>query len=266
MAPRVLRFQWDPRRARYYDVVTGRLVAESEVRRALAAALVAEQAGARATAADFVAGRMNEREFLLRMRTTIKNTQLMSAFTARGGVAQMTQADYGTVGQQVRVQYNYLDQFVNDLRSGKQKLNGTLASRAVQYAKAGMQTHHRIERRAKLDAGLDEERNILHPADHCGDCPDLTGRALGGTGRMLPMDAQTDGWVPLGTLPPIGTRTCRGNDQCEIEYRQSPDLKTLTKAVLEDAERETDSAAAQGTAVRTTRTRAGRIRNERAAG
>ena len=58
---------------------------------------------------------------------------------------------------------------------------------------------------AEKRAGMTEERNFLEPdADHCQEC----------------WDEAAKGWSPLGTLIPIGERTCLTKCQCKFEYRR----------------------------------------------
>lgn len=203
MARQRLRYQWDRARARYIDTATGRAVSGAQVRRALDQALRTEQNSARALALSYANRRITLQNLHASLREMVRNVHLYSAFIAKGGQAQMTPRDYGIVGQEVRVQYGFLDGLMDDLATGKQKLDGSFTNRVGQYAGQGRKTHHRIEREVMFAAGMTEERNILHPADHCGECKFL---------RDL-------GWVPIGTLPPIGTRECRANCRCTVAYR-----------------------------------------------
>jgi hypothetical protein len=137
------------------------------------------------------------------MRQEIKRTQLSTTSLLRGGWNQMTAADYGRVGSNVRVQYHYLDGFVGDLRSGRQRMDGSFFNRAKLYPANARVTFHE-QQTAQLDAlGYTEELNVLHPAEHCVEC----------------IDARARGWVPIGTNVPIGKRQCVGNDRCSMRYR-----------------------------------------------
>jgi hypothetical protein len=111
--------------------------------------------------------------WLLEMRTLVKDVHLYSAAAAKGGWAQMAQADYGRVGQIVRKQYDYLDVFANDIANGL-PLDGRFLRRVALYGEAGRATYHDVEALEMDVRGMDEERNVLHPADHCGDCVEMT--------------------------------------------------------------------------------------------
>lgn len=142
--------------------------------------------------------------WLLEMRTLLKDVHLYSAAAAKGGWAQMAQADYGRVGQLVRTQYDYLDVFANDIANGL-PLDGRFLRRVALYGEAGRATYHVVEALEMDVRGMDEERNILHPADHCGDCIDMTEL----------------GWVKRGELIPIGQRQCLTGCHCTLQYRNS---------------------------------------------
>jgi hypothetical protein len=71
------------------------------------------------------------------MRRHVKNVNLNAIALERGGWANLTPSDFGRVGQIVREQYGYLRGFANDIASGKQRLDGTLGTRAKLYSQAG---------------------------------------------------------------------------------------------------------------------------------
>jgi hypothetical protein len=200
-------FTWDGRR--YRSVLTGRYVSPREVRAALDTALRQTQPLARMLADDLRAGRVSRAEWAVRMRELVRSTHLMSAAAARGGWAQMTPEAYGQVGAAVREQYRYLDPFIAEVEAGL-PLDGKFTARSAMYAQAGRNTFHRAERAVMLDNGMTEEANVLAvDATHCGppedpnSCPAQTRR----------------GWVPIGNLLPVGSRTCVTGCRCVVSYR-----------------------------------------------
>jgi hypothetical protein len=137
------------------------------------------------------------------MAQEVKNLHLATATAANGGWAQMSQADFGWVGQRLRIQYQYLDGFAQDIASGKQPMDGTLAVRASLYAEASRGTHREMERRMARLRGEQQEKNQLGAADHCPGCLEQTAR----------------GWQPIGTLVPVGSRNCLSRCHCSMTYR-----------------------------------------------
>lgn len=195
-------FIWNARALRYI-APSGRFVSRAEVRGAIDQALVnAERRIAGATEA-LRTGRLGLAPWERLMREEIKNVHLYNAAAARGGWAQMTQADYGRVGQAVRRQYEYLERFGNQIASGRVVPDGRFMMRARSYAQAGRSTYHMTDRRVHRERGFTEERSLLGIADHCDECVSEEGR----------------GWVRIGDITPIGSRQCLSRCRCSIEYR-----------------------------------------------
>jgi hypothetical protein len=156
-----------------------------------------------ATSRLLQSGRISVADWRERMAGHIKATHLYSAAMPRGGWAQMTAADFGRVGRLVRIQYEYLNNFAAQLSAGL-PVDGRFLHRARMYQNAAREVYHESERVEMQDVqGLEQERNILAAADNCEGCVVETAR----------------GWVPIGSLRPIGRRTCLTNCLCRIKYR-----------------------------------------------
>ena len=136
------------------------------------------------------------------MRDNLKSIHLTSGALAQGGWAQMSPADFGRVGTRLKEQYQFLGKFAREIEGGL-PLDGNFRNRVKLYAQSGRVSYDAIQRAEMLKRGMKEEKNILHPADHCVDC--LQQAALG--------------WVPIGTLTLIGQRRCKSNDRCTKEFR-----------------------------------------------
>lgn len=200
------RFAWSAA-AQQYRRSNGRFVSRAEVRAVIDSALARESATTRMLALALRNGNVSLEAWRLSMRDMIKNVHLYDAAAAKGGWAQLKQSDYGRVGQIVRSEYAYLESLARGISSGTIALDGSFVQRANMYAQAGRETFHQVQRASMEEAGFQFERNILHAAEHCGGC-------LGETAR---------GWVRIGTLIPIGQRTCLRNDRCGIEFsKQQP--------------------------------------------
>lgn len=205
MAPPRSRYTYDEASGRYREISTGRYVSAQRIREEIDLALLARERQMRSLAEQLRTNQIGLDVWASEMRVLVKDVHLYSAAAAKGGWAQMSQADYGRVGQLVRVQYEYLNGFVADIASGKQMLDGRFLRRVALYGEAGRATFHTIEALEMDVRGMDEERNVLHPADHCGDCVSMSEL----------------GWVQRGKLIPIGQRQCLTGCHCTIEYRSS---------------------------------------------
>ena len=202
-------FSFDPTSGRYRNA-SGKLVSQAHIRGALDSVLRAQAVEARNLTAMLGDGILSLGDWERLMMANIKATHLVSATTANGGWASMTQADFGWVGQRIRTQYDYLRGFASDIATGKQALTASAQARAELYAEAGRQTHRAAETRQARKRGADQERNVLGVADHCAGC--------------LRENAQ--GWVPIGDLVPCGARQCRVRCHCHLVYRRKPILQT----------------------------------------
>lgn len=195
-------YDWDPRTGRYHDPVTRRFVTLRAVRSAIDKSLERAEKEVRAIGISLREGRITLVQWELEMRRLIKDIALYSTAAAKGGWAQLTQADLGRVGQHLRVQYTFLRDFGKQVAAGKQVLDGRFLARMVLYAREGRTLYHITEVREHLIRGFTKYKNVLHPADHCSDCV-----------------AQTEkGFVEIGELIPIGDRQCRSNDKCSYAY------------------------------------------------
>jgi hypothetical protein len=137
------------------------------------------------------------------MREATKDTHVYSAAAARGGFARMAPDDYGRVGALIKKQYGFLEKFLDEINNGL-ALDGHFVARSALYVQAARSTYERTNRHEQEEGGMNEEKNVLHPAEHCGQCVRQTAR----------------GWVRIGALVPIGERTCLGNDRCTMRYRR----------------------------------------------
>jgi hypothetical protein len=182
----------------------GRFVPASVVRAELDKSLVATANRVRALGDDLRAGRVSLDAWRQAMKDEIKAAHLRSAALARGGWSQMDQAAFGRTGQIIRTEYHHLEAWTQQIKSGW-VLDGRLSSRGQLYTAAARGTFHQVQREEMIKRGNDLERSLLHPAEHCPEC--LAQAALG--------------WVPLGTLVPIGSRQCLRNCKCTISFSRS---------------------------------------------
>jgi hypothetical protein len=203
--PLTPQYLWNERASQYSDRKTGRFVSRQAIRGQLDKVIDASGQVMKAVSQQLRDGDISLAEWQVQMMQQIKTTHLASAAMQRGGWQQMTQADFGRVGRTVRNEYAFLRDFAEQIASGEQKLDGTLARRAAQYGQQGRPTYYQFWDTTAATRGFDEERSVLNPAEHCQDC----------------IDEAAKSWQPLGQMIPIGQRQCRSNDRCDKEYRNS---------------------------------------------
>lgn len=205
MAPPRPEYRWDRVAGRYRNAASGRFVPWAQVRTWLDVALDSATKRIDLLALRLRTGGIDLISWELAMRREVKNVALYSAAAAKGGWGQMSDADYGRVGQYVRTQYDYLRGFARDIQTGKQAKDGRLNARAQLYGQAGRPLYHRIEIAEQTVRGVTEKRNIRYRGDSCAGCQDATAR----------------GWVPINdkSTPEIGGRDCRTRCRCSWEFR-----------------------------------------------
>lgn len=197
-------YSWSTVARRYRDP-RGRFIPTGQALRSLERDLAGlDQLTDRLTE-DYRSGRLSLEMFRLELQTVIKHVHMGAATLAKGGRAQMQPDDYGRVGQIVREQYQFLEDWTLDIANGIAPLDGRLTSRARSYIPAGRSTYVTIRGVDLEDVGFDQERSVTQPAEHCDECL---------------IEAAKD-WQPRGQMKPIGKRTCRSNDKCRAEFRNS---------------------------------------------
>lgn len=201
MPPPRSRFKWDPSTGQYRRP-NGRFVPRTEIRAVLDKAIDSGSSRIRDLGIALRDGRITQRAWAVEMKTTMKSMHLYSGAAAKGGWAQLTNAELGKIGAQLKDQYKYLDKFSAQLRTGL-PLDGRFLSRVELYAEASRGTYMAIEEREMELLGREEYRNLLGAADHCDDCLDQTAR----------------GWVKIGELIEVGDRQCLSRCRCVFEYR-----------------------------------------------
>jgi len=196
---------WNPTLARYRDARTGRIVSTAQVRRAIDVSLDQYKALARSLAQQLRAGEISLRTWEAEMRVIVKDAQLLGAASAAGGWAQLDQRSLGRAGREIRDQYAFLDNFATEVMTGDQKLDGTLANRAIMYVEAARQGYENEREAVERAAGYAEEKSARHASDSCEGC----------------VREEARGWVAIGELVPIGDRNCLTRCRCTIERRVS---------------------------------------------
>lgn len=209
------RYGWNAKAGQYVDS-KGKFVPRSAVRDDLDLVLDGITAKMDLASQGLRNGAINLDQWLFEMMDLTKRAHLVSAAAQRGGWAQMTQADFGRVGQIVRREYGYLRNFAEQIASGKQPLDGNIARRARMYGQQARNTFYSFQKVEMERRGFDEERSILNPADHCEGCKSEERKGF------RKMDAKGK-----NKMIPIGRRECRSNCKCSVEYRNSSTGETV---------------------------------------
>ena len=143
------------------------------------------------------------------VREAIKAAHIQAAIVGYGGREAMGSAEFGRIGQRLRLEYGYLQNFVRDLLDGRVSSPMALA-RIGLYAKSVRGSYWQGTELREQERGFSLMRRKLDAqAQHCQDCLDYAARGI----------------VPIGSLPMPGQRcACRARCRCSVEYfrQQAP--------------------------------------------
>ncbi len=213
--PLLPEYRWNQAAGRYISS-NGRFVGQQIIRTELDKAIDNVTDRLVSLSRDFRNGVIDGRTWQIQSMSLIKETHLLGAALEKGGWNQLTQSDFGRVGQIIRGEYGYYNNLIKQLESGQQKLDGTLDSRMRLYGQAGRDTYHVFEREDRFAQGYDLERRILHGRDSC-----KTSKRPGCREEAAKM------WQPIGKMVPIGSCTCLSNCRCSVSYRNSKTGETV---------------------------------------
>ena len=146
------------------------------------------------------------------VREALKLVHVQAAIIGNGGRETMGAADWGRIGQRLRVEYAYLQGFANDLLGNRVSIAQSLA-RIQLYAQSVRGSFWEGTSIRQEKQGYSLMRRILDSqAKHCQDCLDYAAR----------------GMVPMGSVPLPGQRcACRANCRCSVKYfrQQAPSVQ-----------------------------------------
>lgn len=195
-------FRWNAKAGRYV-APNGRFVPFSAMRRELRDVMAGIKAEIDVVTEALINREITVATFQREMMVLSKDVNLAGGALERGGFNVMTPSDFGKVGAKVKGEYAYIDRMAAQIESGEQRLDGTLRNRTRLYGKQGDVTYQEFARETAKERGLTEERSNLNPGESCDEC----------------IGEDSKGWVPIGTLIPIGARTCLSNCNCGMSYR-----------------------------------------------
>ena len=142
------------------------------------------------------------------VREAIKAAHIQAAIIGHGGRSGMGSAEYGRIGQRLRLEYDYLQRFAGDLLRGA--VSAPMAiSRIGLYAQSVRGSYWLGTELREQAQGYSLMRRILDDqAQHCSDCLAFAAR----------------GTVPIGSVPLPGQRcACGARCRCSVRYfRQQP--------------------------------------------
>lgn len=194
----------------YRYLISGRRVPASRVKLGVLRVHKAQEIAMRDLTAQLVRGEITQDYWYNQMRKMMKDQYRASYIASIGGVQNYTRSEISRFGWQVRPQYRWLDNFLLELQSGKQPLNGFAVRRAGMYARAGNGIYQNSIFRIAEQNGKTQAKRVLGATDmHCHDRNDRPGCVeLAGLG-----------FVPMNEAVPIGDAVCVSHCLCSFRFR-----------------------------------------------
>ena len=140
------------------------------------------------------------------VREAIKAAHIQATVLGHGGKDGMGSAEYGRIGQRLRAEYAFLQNFAGDILAGRVSTPMALA-RVQLYAESVRGSYWEGTSIRQERQGYSLMRRILDPqAQHCDDCVRYARAGL----------------VSMGSLPMPGQRcACRSRCRCSVEYKRN---------------------------------------------
>ncbi len=201
-------WQWEENLNRYRDADTGRFISSASVRDLVDQRQRITGSGSDGLAELLRGGQLNTRDWETGMREAIKDEYIQQYLLGRGGLSQMTQADWGSIGGMIADQYRYLDGFTREVAAGTLS-EAQVAARSRMYIHSGREAFERASARAhglpelpaypgdgktvcltncacnwRIEEVYDDDGNLLGwncywelgEAEHCPDCVANSGK------------------------------------------------------------------------------------------
>lgn len=195
-------YNYDNRAERWRDSASGRFVSNDNVTAEMQRHQTATYSTLEGLTNQLYAKQISLAEWQLGVAAELKDAHLAQAMFGAGGRANMGFREFGRVGQTLREQYGFLNNFAADIAAGKVSQAQALA-RIRQYGSASQQSYW--AEYAEANNGK-QFYYVLHPAEHCPDC---LARVAGN-----PYTKDT-----LQGYPGDGSTRCGPYDACTLEAK-----------------------------------------------
>lgn len=144
--------------------------------------------------------------FFGRVKQFVRET-IVAGTMALLGPAPLTGEELDSIDRNSEVQSQFFDNFQANVLS-RPITADQFAARTESYGNAAWQVAQRVSHESAQKVFKLEARFLGIPkTEHCADCPPLADK----------------GWVPVGTLPPIGETECNGACLCSFRFKETED-------------------------------------------
>jgi hypothetical protein len=201
-------FEYRPTTGRYYRY--GRPVTDKELRTYVQNVSTQAEQEARKTTQQLIAGVIIAAVWYDRMHNLMEALYRSIWIVSIGGFLFDDDTQRNAFYLFTLLQFIWLDNFNRQVRNGIQALNGMAMNRAALYGSYGNGLWQNAKLEQAIQSGKREAKNILGATEHhCHDTASHRGC----------IEIAKLGWIPIGQMPAIGSRSCYSNCLCHLIYR-----------------------------------------------
>lgn len=200
-------YYWDPSVSRFRDDL-GQFVANDVVQGYVEDSLFSTANALDPLVEITLSGDLTPDQLENRIREDLKREYLRQYYLGIGGRAQMTQADYGSIGGDLAYQYRKLSGFIEEIAAGDLS-EAQIRARLRMYVNSARQAFEKAKHKAKVAAGYTHMRWVLEPSvENCDGCIEFANM----------------GWVAIedrpyeDCRPGTGCTPCLTSCACHVEY------------------------------------------------
>lgn len=202
---------WDDEDGVFRYVLSGRLVPQDRVKLGVLRVSRAQEQAMRDLTMRLVNGEISKLQWYEQMRQLMRDQYRAAWIASIGGKQNYNRRQRALFGRAVAPQYRWLNNFLDQLNSGAQPLNGFAVVRAGMYARAGNAVYQNNLLAVAQSNGFKYARRVLSPNEnHCHDS-----RAHHGC-----VELAAKGWIPINEMVPIGEATCIVHCLCKYRFRK----------------------------------------------
>lgn len=158
-----------------------------------------------------VSGEISREQWYNAMRQAMKDEYRAAWLASIGGKGNYTRSEISKFGHAMRPHYRWLNNFLEELNSGKQPLNGRAVVRAGMYGRAGNGIYQNNLRRVASENGFRYARRVLGETEnHCHDTANRPGC----------IELAALGFVSIEQVVEIGDASCFSNCLCKYQFKR----------------------------------------------
>lgn len=199
-----MQLEYNDKLGRYRDAKTKKIVSKARVLLETEKEATRLKTRIQGLTRRMTDGKLKLWEWEAQTAQLIKESHLRMSALGAGGMGNLTNAHFGSVGGVLRKEYRLLNKFATGIEQGKYS-PAYIVNRAGLYAASTRRSFFKGQQISRAIAGVTLARRVLDmQANHCKDCPAYA----------------TNGFVPIEEIVVPGEAcACGGRCRCNVIYK-----------------------------------------------